>query len=70
MFNALPEVPRWLLEDLFLVDGAFTDETKTAVVGRPNAHLTAVLNTGSAARRVHRIHLNQDQKKRLAESNP
>jgi hypothetical protein len=39
-------VPKWLLEELFLSSGSFTDDTETSVVGRPNPHLSAVLNTG------------------------
>jgi hypothetical protein len=59
-------VPHWLLEALFLTDGIFTDETKTAVTGHPNAHLKAVLDTGSGSPQVTTIRLNEEQKKRLA----
>ena len=40
--------PQWLLSELNLTDGVFNSD-KTAVTGRPNAHLGAVLNTGSGA---------------------
>ena len=42
------EVPAWLLNELFLTDGVF-NHGKTTVTGRPNAHLSAVLNTGQGA---------------------
>jgi hypothetical protein len=67
--NTLAQVPQWLLEDLFLIDGVFTDETKTDVVGRPNPHLRAVLDTGSGPPQVHTAPLNEDQRKRLADIN-
>jgi hypothetical protein len=38
-------VPRWLLDELFLDEGEFNDD-ETIVIGRPNNHLSAVLNVG------------------------
>jgi hypothetical protein len=37
--------PRWLLDEVGLVDGEFS-ENRTAIVGRPNAQNSAVLNVG------------------------
>jgi hypothetical protein len=42
------EVPAWLLNELFLTDGVFNHD-RTTVIGRPNAHLNAVVNTGQGA---------------------
>jgi hypothetical protein len=67
MFEPFPRVPRWLLEDLFLTDGVFTDDTRTAVTGRPNAHLQAVLNTGGGPSWTRTVHLTKEQKQRLTD---
>jgi hypothetical protein len=64
MANNPSEVPAWLLNDLNLTDGAF-DETKRAVIGRPNAHLRAVLDTGNGAPAQITARLNEEQQKRL-----
>jgi hypothetical protein len=63
--NNLPQVPAWLLEDMFLADGTFTDEGRTAVTGRPNTHLRAVLDVGNGAPQVTTVRLNEEQKRRL-----
>jgi hypothetical protein len=61
------EIPVWLLNDLNLTDGTF-DETKTAVIGRPNAHLRAVLDTGNGAPAQITARLSEEQQKRLETS--
>ncbi|HMF74446.1 MAG TPA: hypothetical protein VK604_02180 [Bryobacteraceae bacterium] len=53
-----------MLEELFLTTGVF-NEDKTAVIGRPNAHLSAVLNTGSGTPNERHVLLNVSQKERL-----
>jgi hypothetical protein len=67
MADNTSEVPAWLLNDLNLTDGAF-DEAKTAVIGRPNAHLRAVLDTGNGPPAQITARLNEEQQKRLGAS--
>jgi hypothetical protein len=57
-------VPAWLLNDLFLSDGVF-NEAMTAVIGRPNAHLRAVLDVGNGAPAQTTVRLDEEQQKRL-----
>jgi hypothetical protein len=64
--DTLPKVPMWLLEDFFLSDGVFTDETRTAVTGHLNAHMKAVSDTGNGPRQETTRRLNEDQIRRLA----
>ena len=55
MPNRFKAPPRWLLEDIGLTDGHF--ENRTVIVGRPDAHNRAVLNTGSGPPATVRIDL-------------
>jgi len=61
-----PEVPAWLLNDLFMTDGAF-NEARTEVTGRPNPHATSVLDTGKGRPSHVTVRLKEDQKRRLEE---
>lgn len=61
-------VPAWLLSELLLTHGVF-NEDRTAVIGRPNAHLSAVLNEGRGAPATTTVYLNKfpEALKRLAD---
>ena len=48
--------PKWLLNEVGLLDGVF-NEDGTAVVGRPDAHNSAVLNVGSGPPATVRVDL-------------
>jgi hypothetical protein len=65
MPNSKP-LPQWALNHLNLTDGVLSAD-RTAVIGRPNAHLSTVLNTGSGARSATTVYLSKfpEVKKRL-----
>jgi hypothetical protein len=65
MPNSKP-LPQEVLNELNLTDGVL-NEDRTAVIGRPNAHLSAVLNTGSGAPSTTTVYLSKfpKVKKRL-----
>jgi len=69
MENNVYEVPRWLLEELLLINGAFTDETRTAVMGRPTPYLQTILNRDTEGPKVYTVRLNEERKRRLADAN-
>jgi hypothetical protein len=49
--------PRWLLIEVGLTDGIFEDGGTTVVVGRPDAHNSAVLNVGNGPPKSTRVDL-------------
>jgi hypothetical protein len=59
-------VPKWALMELNLLDGSINAE-KATITGRPNPHLSAVLDTGSGAPSFATVNLSKfpDLKKRL-----
>jgi hypothetical protein len=57
-------VPAWLLSDLFLDAGEFSEDGKS-VTGRPNTHLSAVLNVGNGSPSIHTVRLTDAQLERL-----
>jgi hypothetical protein len=67
MTSDISEVPAWLLDELLLATGVF-NETKTAVIGRPNPHLGAVLNTGGGVPSEVSFSLNEAQQRRIGVS--
>jgi hypothetical protein len=52
--------PKWLLDEVGLLDGVFI-EGRTVIVGRPDAHNSTVLNVGSGPPATVRV----DLKKRV-----